>query len=124
MTDTPASMRVDKWLWHTRFFRTRALAGRLVSGGHLRVNAHRVGKPAHAIAPGDVLTFPQALRIRVVRIRALSTRRGSASEAQGLYQDLSPPREDVPKAPAYEGKGRPSGRDRRKMPFSRGTELE
>ena len=118
------SMRVDKWLWHARFFKTRALATKLVSGGHLRVNSQHAGKPSHAIRIGDVLTFPQARRIRVVKILSLSTRRGPAPEAQQLYHDLSPPEENVPKFPSFEGKGRPTKKDRRKMPFSRGSELE
>ncbi len=117
-------MRVDKWLWHARFFKTRALASKLVSGGHLRVNSQRATKASYGIRIGDVLTFPQARRVRVVKILSLSTRRGPAPEAQTLYEDLSPPQEDIPIAPSYEGKGRPTKKDRRKMPFSRGSELE
>ncbi|MCA8884616.1 MAG: RNA-binding S4 domain-containing protein [Rhodobacteraceae bacterium] len=84
-------MRLDKWLWHARFFKTRSKASAVVSGGHLRVNGVRAHKPAHGIRPGDVLTFPQASQVRVVRILKLSDRRGPAPEAQGLYEDLSPP---------------------------------
>ena len=108
-----ATMRADKWLWHARFFKTRGLAAKVISGGHLRVNAGKVHKPAQAIGPGDVLTFPQGRRIRVVRVTALSDRRGPAPEAQGLYEDLTPEQETAPAAPRYEGRGRPSGKDRR-----------
>ncbi|RME14538.1 MAG: RNA-binding S4 domain-containing protein [Alphaproteobacteria bacterium] len=109
-------MRADKWLWHARFFKTRGLAAKVVSGGHLRVNAEKVHKPAHSVGPGDVLTFVQARRVRVVRILALSERRGPAAEARALYEDLTPPAPETPAsapAPRYEGKGRPSGKDRR-----------
>jgi ribosome-associated heat shock protein Hsp15 len=58
-----AKIRLDKWLWQARFFKTRGLSAELVSGGHVRVNSRKVAKPAHAVAPGDVLTFPQARRV-------------------------------------------------------------
>ena len=91
MTEPRATIRLDKWLWYARFFKTRGLAAKTVSAGHVRVNAARVSKPAQAVGPGDTLTFPQAKRIRVVRILAPGTRRGPAPEAQALYEDLSPP---------------------------------
>jgi len=106
-------MRADKWLWHARFVKTRGLAAKLIAAGHLRVNGDKAAKPAQTIGPGDVLTFPQAHRIRVVKVRALSERRGPAPEAQTLYDDLTPPPDPTPAAPAYDGKGRPSGKDRR-----------
>lgn len=108
-----ATMRADKWLWHARFFKTRGLATKLIAAGHLRVNGNKVAKSAYAIGPGDVLTFPQAKRVRVVRLKALSERRGPAPEAQALYDDLSPVETPVPKNPGFEGKGRPTGKDRR-----------
>jgi len=83
-------IRLDKWLWQARFFKTRSLAAGLVSGGHLRLNGTRMAKPGHAVGPGDVLTFPQAGRIRVIRVLACGLRRGPASEARGLYDDLDP----------------------------------
>lgn len=81
-------MRLDKWLWFARFFRTRTLASEVVSRGWVRVNGTRVTKPARSIAPGDVLTLRQAGGIRVIRVLALTTRRGPFAEAQGLYADL------------------------------------
>jgi ribosome-associated heat shock protein Hsp15 len=88
---TRQTLRADKWLWHARFFKTRGLATKVISAGHLRVNGAHAAKPSHAVGPGDVLTFPQGWRIRVVRVRALSERRGPAPEAQALYDDLTPP---------------------------------
>ena len=60
----------------------------MIGEGHLRINGQHCLKPGHAIGPGDTLTFPQGARIRVVRVLALGTRRGPASEAAGLYEDL------------------------------------
>ena len=81
-------MRLDKWLAQARFFKKRELASDMVSEGHLRLNGQHCAKPGHGITPGDVLTFPQADRIRVIRILSLGTRRGPAPEAQLLYADL------------------------------------
>ena len=119
-----ATMRVDKWLWHARFFKTRGLATKLISAGHLRVNGEKVAKPAHAIGADDVLTFPQAKQTRVIRVQALSTRRGPAPEAQTLYEDLTPVQEKRPPATKTEGKGRPTKKDRRDMGLSRDAPLE
>ncbi len=81
-------MRLDKWLAQARFFKRREIASDMVAEGHLRLNGQHCTKPAHGIVPGDVLTFPQADRIRVIRILSLGTRRGPAPEAQALYLDL------------------------------------
>jgi len=110
----PAAMRADKWLWHARFFKTRGLAARVISAGHLRLNADKVHKPAQNVRPGDVLTFPQGRRIRVVRILALSARRGPAPEARALYDDMSPDTPPAPKNPGFDSRGRPGGKDRRR----------
>ena len=118
MTGETGKLRLDKWLWHARFFKTRSLAARQVGGGHVRVNDVRATKPAQTVTPGDVLTFPQARQIRVVRVCALGDRRGPASEAQTLYEDLDPPR---PEAPAPERVGeRPTKKDRRALDALRG----
>jgi ribosome-associated heat shock protein Hsp15 len=86
-----SSIRLDKWLWQARFCRSRTLAAALVAEGRVRVNSERVTRPARTIGPGDVLTFPQGGMIRVVRVLAAGERRGPATEAQGLYEDVSPP---------------------------------
>ncbi|THD84544.1 RNA-binding S4 domain-containing protein [Aliigemmobacter aestuarii] len=84
-------MRIDKWLWQARFFKTRGLATDLVAAGHLRLNGQRVAKPAQAVGAGDTLTFPQGGRVRLIRVTGLPGRRGPASEAQSLYLDLDAP---------------------------------
>jgi len=84
----PLRLRLDKWLWQARFFRTRTLAAGQVAEGQVRLNGARVTRPAQAVGPGDVLTFVQGSRVRVVRIAALGARRGPAAEARALYEDL------------------------------------
>ena len=83
-------LRLDKWLWQARFFKSRSLAAEVIAEGHFRVNGTRISRPGRDIGAGDTLTFPQADRIRVVRILALGLRRGPATEAQALYLDLDP----------------------------------
>lgn len=114
------AIRVDKWLWFARFLKTRSLATKLCVGKGVRINSKIVAKSSAPVRPGDVLTFPQADRIRVVRVVALASRRGPASEAQLLYEDLSPP--PPPKsprpqniAPREAGSGRPTKADRRAL---------
>jgi len=65
-----------------------------------------------------VLTFPQARSVRVIKVEALSNRRGPAPEAALLYTDLTPARDPVPQNPRFEGKGRPSAKDRRNARLS------
>ena len=118
MTEEPrATIRLDKWLWHARFFKARTTATALVAYGKVRVNSDRVTKPARAVGAGDVLTFPQDEAIRVVRIVEIGTRRGPAPEAQALYDDLTPekPKDKTPQNPRFEGKGRPGKAERRNM---------
>ena len=122
MAEAQAKLRIDKWLWQARFFKTRSLAAKQVGGGHVRVNGNRVLKPAFAVGPGDVLTFAQGRVVRVVRIVALGVRRGPATEAQTLYADLSEKREETPPNPKFEGKDRPTKRDRRTLDLSRRNE--
>lgn len=88
MNGARPTVRLDKWLWHARFFRTRGLATDEVSAGHVRVNGVKVSKPGRAVGEGDTLTFPQGGRIRVVRVIGIAPRRGGATEAQQLYIDL------------------------------------
>lgn len=115
-------LRIDKWLWFARFFKTRSLAAKLCNGGTVRVSGNLVSKAHYAVKPGDVLTFAQGRHIRVVRIVALGSRRGPAEEARTLYEDLAPPvREEAIQdpyrdtAPRDPGAGRPTKRDRRAM---------
>lgn len=81
-------LRIDRWLFQARFFRAREAAAGMVEAGHCRLNGRHVAKPAQPVGAGDVLTFPQGGRIRVVRVLAVGLRRGPAAEAQALYADL------------------------------------
>lgn len=85
------SLRIDRWLWFARFFRSRSLAARVCMGRRVRVNGTVVTKPDHRIRIGDVLTFPQGREIRVVRVTGIGSRRGPAVEARTLFDDLSGP---------------------------------
>ena len=110
------TIRLDKWLWQARFFKSRSLAAGVVSDGRVRVDGVPVSKPARSVGPGAVLTFVQARDVRVVRILACGTRRGPATEAQTLYEDLSlPPAERSPAHPEAARTGRPTKKDRRDM---------
>lgn len=114
-----ASLRVDKWLWYARFFKSRTAASKLCAGGRVRINREVIGKAHHPLRVGDILTFPQARAIRVVRVQALGERRGPAAEARRLYEDLTPPapkREAVARPAARErGAGRPTKAERRAL---------
>jgi len=84
----PGAIRLDKWLWQARFFKSRSLSAAQIEEGRVRVNGQPVTKISTAIRTGDVLTFAQGGRIRVVRVLAAGERRGPATEAQMLYVDL------------------------------------
>jgi ribosome-associated heat shock protein Hsp15 len=114
-------LRIDKWLWYARFYRSRSLAARQCQSGRLRVNGVVVHKAHHSVKPGDVLTLPLGPRIRIIRVMELGGHRGPAAEARSLYEDLDPPAappatEEFPglaggqRAP---GSGRPTKADRR-----------
>ncbi len=128
MAEAADKLRLDKWLWYARFFKTRTLAGTRVAAGDVRVNGTRVSKRSATIAPGDVLTFAIGDHVRVIEVAALGTRRGPAPEAQTLYVDRSPPRParetPVSQNPGYEGKGRPTKKERRQADLSRARHLE
>ncbi len=121
-------LRLDKWLWFARFYKTRSLAAAQVAGGAVRINGTPTQKRASTVGPGDVLTFAQGDHVRVIQIDAIGQRRGPAPEAQALYTDLSPPeakpKNIAPENPGYEGKGRPTKRDRRQLDLSKARHLE
>ncbi|MDH5298041.1 MAG: S4 domain-containing protein [Desulfobulbaceae bacterium] len=83
---TDRNVRIDKWLWAARFFKTRSLASEAVSGGKVHVNGSRV-KPAKTVAVGDSLRIQRGEVEMVVSVLALSERRGPATEAQELYEE-------------------------------------
>ncbi len=108
------SVRLDRWLWRARLFRTRNLAGEACAGGRIRAGGEIVRKAHHAVRVGDVLTVPAGRDIRVVRVRSLGTRRGPPAEARTLYDEIGRPED----AAAGAGQGRrppalaPSGKPR------------
>lgn len=121
---TTDRMRLDKWLWAARFFKTRALAAEAVSRGRVEVNAQPV-KPARELKPGDSLRLRLGQEVRVVEVRALSAVRGPASVAQALYAETpeslaarqrAAEARRVAAEPAHSiEQGRPTKRDRRQL---------
>ena len=83
-----STTRIDKWLFHARFYRTRSSAQTAAAEGKVRLNGVRVSKPGHAVRCGDVLTLGKGAQVLAVRVLALAERRGAATEAQGLYEIL------------------------------------
>ncbi len=118
-----APVRLDKWLWYARFFKTRSLATKLISSGKLRINGEVTSKPHRQAQIGQVLTFVQGPYIRVIQIDEIGKRRGPAAEAATLYTDLDPPpaRKTDQKVHLHNssfenrltGSGRPTKKDRR-----------
>ncbi len=114
---------MDKWLWAARFFKTRAVSSTAVAGGKVQVNGSRA-KPAKQVQVGDNLRVRVGPYEWIVTVRAVTERRGSPRDAQLLY-DESPEgraaRERLAEAhriaptPTYQGKGRPTKKDRRKL---------
>jgi ribosome-associated heat shock protein Hsp15 len=116
-------MRLDKWLWAARFFKTRSHASSEVDGGHVEVNRERA-KPAKQIKVGDELRIRLNQFTHVVLVRGLSDRRGPASVARTLYEETEASRLErerraeqrrLAPTPSYEEGGRPTKRDRRDM---------
>ncbi|MDX1571788.1 MAG: S4 domain-containing protein [Xanthomonadales bacterium] len=116
------SVRLDKWLWAARFFKTRNLARAAVEGGRVHVNETRV-KPARAVRVGDLLEISRGEIHWRVEVAGLAERRGPASEAQKLYSETpesierreEAARERREKRLRREADGRPSKRDRREL---------
>ena len=117
-------VRLDRWLWAARFFKTRSLATEAVTGGKVEVNGERA-KPAKAIKPGDELRLRLGPYEHILIVRGLAERRGPASVAQGLYEETAASRDarerlaaQLKMAPAtfvFEEKGRPTKKDRRDL---------
>ena len=108
----PLRVRIDKWLWAARFYKTRVLAAEAVNAGHVRVNGERV-KPARILRVGDRLTIRRGAVEMTVDVLGLSSRRGPASEAQALYRETGASRrarEAEAAARRLEGASRPRRR--------------
>ena len=121
-------MRIDKWLWAARFFKTRGLAQAAVTGGKVKLNGERV-KAAKTLAPGDKLAIRIGEYEWVIEVRALSDRRGPAEAARKLYEEDEASRalrtaqvaDRRAQANVWgERKGRPTKRERRDMERWRG----
>jgi ribosome-associated heat shock protein Hsp15 len=119
----PAKVRLDKWLWAARFFKTRALAAEAIEGGKVQVNGDRP-KRARPLQVGDELRIRLGPYEHIVTVRALSGRRGPAMQAAGLYQESEASRsarEDralqLKSLHSLFGpeKGRPTKKDRREI---------
>jgi len=122
--DEPAErLRIDKWLWATRLFKTRSLAAQAIAGGRVQVNGERV-KPAKDVKPGDEVVVDIGGLEWVIEVRGLSARRGPAEDARRLYEEREDSRTrrqailDVRKhapEPSLGLRGRPTKRDRRRL---------
>jgi ribosome-associated heat shock protein Hsp15 len=114
-------MRLDKWLWAARFFKTRSLAQQAVAGGRVQLNGDRT-KPAHEVKLNDMVIVRVGDRRWEVKVIALSDRRGPAEEARKLFQETEASRAEGERRndlrrwgtePAAALKGRPTKKDRR-----------
>jgi ribosome-associated heat shock protein Hsp15 len=113
--------RVDKWLWHARVVRTRTAAAALADKGCVRINGARIAASSRAVKLGDVVTVALD-RVRVLKVLGFSERRGSATDASILFEDLQPrlpvtaaaaPVAEAAPVTRNPGAGRPTKRDRR-----------
>src|SRR5687767_15552936 len=89
----PSSVRLDKWLWAARFFKTRSLATEAVDGGKVEVNGQRA-KPAKLIGPGDEVRVRIGPALHVLHVRGVAERRGPAAAAQALFEETEESRRD------------------------------
>jgi ribosome-associated heat shock protein Hsp15 len=110
-----AEQRLDKWLWCARLVKTRSGAARLITEGKVRINGERTLKPSRLVRDGEVLTTVKLGRLSVVRVVDAAERRGPASVAQTLYEDLTPKDAASPDRPVTQERAgkRPTKRDRR-----------
>ncbi len=115
-----SAQRIDKWLWHARFARTRTAAQQLVLSGKVRINRHRIASVSRPVKPGDVLTLVVGKTVRVIEVLEIAARRGSPAIARQLYEDRAPP--ITPTATkggetggAIAGKGRPDKHGRQQI---------
>lgn len=113
--------RLDRFLFFSRAVKSRTLAQKIIEAGAIRVNSEKTDRTDYKVGAGDVLTMSLHGRILVWRILDPGTRRGPASEAQGLYEDISPPMPPKAERSPYDaaiaerplGSGRPTKRERR-----------
>ena len=82
-------IRLDTWLWYARFYKSRSLSSKAILSGKLRLNSNKIIKPASKVKINDVLTINHINMVKIIQVQSLGSRRGPASEAQKLYNDLS-----------------------------------
>jgi ribosome-associated heat shock protein Hsp15 len=121
-------LRIDKWLFCARFYKSRSIATTMITNGKMRINSLAVKKPGYMIKVGDVLTFAKEDHIRVIEVVMLSDKRGPAPVARLLYNDLDPPqpKPKKPLSPAQreKGSGRPTKKERRETDHFRDFETK
>lgn len=88
--DDGTRQRLDKWIWHARMVRTRSDAAEVIRAGRVRINALRVTQAAKPVKLGDVITVALGQGVQVLRVRAIASRRGSATDAAVLFERLAP----------------------------------
>ena len=114
-------IRLDTWLWYARFYKSRSLSSKAILSGKLRVNSNKIVKPASKVKINDVLTINHINMVRIIQVQSLGSRRGPASEAQKLYNDLSGDITDASKIKHASEKSkkeinkRPTKKDRRRL---------
>ena len=130
-TDAALGQRLDQWLWFARLTKSRTLAQALIERGKVRVNKLKVDRPSLWLKPGDAVTLSTGPQVRVLTVIAIGKRRGPATEAQALYEELTPAADrtkssteqgsrveatqsaDLATAVRPTGAGRPTKRERR-----------
>ena len=91
------NQRIDKWLFFARIAKSRSLAAKFITLGQVRVNRARLVKPAAEVGTGDIVTVALHGHVRVLKVLSFSSRRGPASQAELLYEDLGAAQKHVPK---------------------------
>jgi ribosome-associated heat shock protein Hsp15 len=82
---TEPCLRIDKFLWHIRLFKSRSQAQVAIENGHIRINSQRVEKTSYLVGVDDVITLPQGDSVIAIRVISIPPRRGGAKEAQACY---------------------------------------
>lgn len=115
MTDA-ATVRLDKWVWAARCYKTRSQATKACAAGQVAVNGEK-SRASRPVRPGDEVVVSLREHRRILRVVALADRRGSAELAATLFEDLTPPPPERPVPPVERdrGLGRPTKRDRRQL---------
>ena len=124
MSKAADTVRLDKWLWAARFYKTRSLATQEIDKGRIQVNG-QAAKPARELRPGDLIEIRQGPVLRAIQVRGLSNVRGPAPVAQALYEETPESvarreeavrqRRDTPEPALAIEQGRPTKRDRRQL---------